>query len=67
MSRLDDFRRMRTLQFVVLLIFSVIGCRLFYLQILDTKYKRLAEGNALRQRCSTRPAARCSTATASTW
>ena len=29
MSRLDDFRRMRTLQFVVLLIFSVIGCRLF--------------------------------------
>ena len=39
---------MRTLQFVVLLIFSVIGCRLFYLQILDTKYKRLAEGNALR-------------------
>ena len=48
MSRLDDFRRMRTLQFVVLLIFSVIGCRLFYLQILDTKYKRLAEGNALR-------------------
>lgn len=48
MSRLDDFRRMRTLQFVVLLIFSVIGLRLFYLQILDTKYKRLAEGNALR-------------------
>ena len=48
MSRLDDFRRMRTLQFVVLLIFSVSGCRLFYLQLLDTKYKRLAEGNALR-------------------
>lgn len=48
MSRLDDFRRMRTLQFIVLLIFSVIGLRLFYLQILDTKYKRLAEGNALR-------------------
>ena len=48
MSRLDDFRRMRTLQFVVLLIFSVIGCRLFYLQILDTKFNRLAEGTALR-------------------
>jgi len=48
MSRLEDFRRMRTLQFVVLLIFSVIGLRIFYLQILDTKYKRLAEGNALR-------------------
>ena len=48
MSRYDDFRRVRTLQLIVLLIFSVIGLRLFYLQIWDTKYKRLAEGNALR-------------------
>jgi len=48
MSRYDDFRRVRTLQFVVLLIFSVMGLRLFHLQIWDTKYKRLAEGNALR-------------------
>lgn len=48
MSRLDELRRIRTLQFVVLLIFAVIGLRIFYLQILDTRYKRLAEGNALR-------------------
>lgn len=44
----DPHVRMRTLQLVVLAVFAVIGLRVFYLQVLDTRYKELAEGNALR-------------------
>lgn len=42
------FARMRTLQIVVLVVFAVIGLRIFYLQILDSRYKEMAKGNALR-------------------
>ena len=45
----DNIRRMRTLHFVVLFIFAVIACRLFYLQIIDGKqYARKSEINTLR-------------------
>ena len=47
MNTFEGLQRMRTLQLVVLFIFAVIGLRLFYLQILDRKYKDLADGNAL--------------------
>uniref|UniRef100_UPI004055E033 penicillin-binding transpeptidase domain-containing protein n=1 Tax=Alistipes sp. TaxID=1872444 RepID=UPI004055E033 len=47
MSRLDGFLRMRTLQGVVLLIFLVIGCKLFYLQILDSKSSKARAQQAL--------------------
>ncbi len=34
---------------MVILIFVIIGCRVFYLQIVDTKYKSLSDGNVLRR------------------
>ncbi|MEG1621874.1 MAG: penicillin-binding transpeptidase domain-containing protein [Alistipes sp.] len=44
----DGFARMRTLQIVVLIVFVMIGIRLFTLQVWDSKYKEMAKGNALR-------------------
>ena len=48
MTGREGFARMRTLQFVVLAVFAVIGLRVFYLQVLDSRYKEMAKGNALR-------------------
>ena len=41
--------RMRVLQIVVLFIFVVITARLFYIQIIDTRYARMSDGNTLRR------------------
>ncbi len=43
-----DYKRLRVLQFVVLLIFAIIFVRLFALQILDTRYHNMSDGNVLR-------------------
>lgn len=49
MSRSSEgFIRMRTLQFVVLFIFVLIVGRLAYIQLVDSRYKELAEANVLR-------------------
>lgn len=47
-SREEGFARMRTLQYVVLVIFGVIVARLCYLQLVDPRYEALAKANALR-------------------
>ena len=44
----ESFRRMRTLQGVVLFIFLVLVGRLAYLQLFDTRYAELAKANVLR-------------------
>ena len=44
----DGFARMRTLQYVVLIIFGTIGLRLAYLQLIDRRYGELAKANTLR-------------------
>ena len=44
----EGFKRMRLLQVVVVLIFTLIGGRLLYLQIIDTRYSELAKANVLR-------------------
>ena len=59
----EGVARMRVLQVVVLIVFGVIAARLAYIQLIDSKYEELARGNA----CSTRRAARSSTATANIW
>ena len=48
MSRHDDMERMRILRIIVLSIFVVIAARLFYLQLIDNKYKDMARNNVLR-------------------
>ena len=63
MKSSEGFVRMRTLQGVVLFIFLLIAGRLAYIQLVDSKYNELAKATS----CSTRRAARCSTATANTW
>lgn len=45
----NEFVRMRILQGIVILIFLIIVIRLFNIQILDSHYKGLAEGNVLRR------------------
>ncbi len=45
----EDVVRVRTLQVIVLLVFLVIVGRLFYLQIIDDRYDKMAEGNVLRR------------------
>ena len=47
-KREDGFVRMRTLQFIVLLIVGTILGRLFYIQLVDDRYKDMADNNALR-------------------
>lgn len=44
----EGFRRMRTLQGVVIFIFLVLVGRLAYLQLFDTRYTELAKANVLR-------------------
>ena len=48
MSDSESFRRMRTLQVIVILIFAVIMARLAYIQLFDKRYAELAEANVLR-------------------
>lgn len=44
----DSLIRLRTLQVIVLLIVGVILGRLFYIQLIDDRYKDMADNNALR-------------------
>ena len=44
----DSLIRVRVLQFVVLLVVGVILGRLFYIQLVDDRYKDMADNNALR-------------------
>ena len=44
----ESFKRMRTLQGVVIFIFLVLVGRLAYLQLFDTRYAELARANVLR-------------------
>lgn len=44
----NDFMRIRILQFVVLLILSMLIGRLAYVQLIDDQYERRAQGNVLR-------------------
>ena len=44
----DSLIRLRTLQAIVLLIVGVILGRLFYIQLIDDRYKDMADNNALR-------------------
>ncbi|MBR5877443.1 MAG: penicillin-binding protein 2, partial [Alistipes sp.] len=48
MSQNDSHTRRWILQAIVLLIFGVMACRVGYLQLLDSQYKRLAARNVLR-------------------
>lgn len=40
--------RVRTLQIAVVLLFVIVAARLFYIQVIDSSYKRYANNNALR-------------------
>ena len=44
----DSLMRMRTLQLIVLLVVGTIVGRLFYIQLVDDRYKDMANNNALR-------------------
>lgn len=44
----EDYMRMRTLQAIVLLLVVVMLGRLFYIQVVDDRYKEMAANNALR-------------------
>lgn len=48
MNSSDGASRKRTLQIVVLLIFGLIVARLFYIQLVDSRYEELAKANVLR-------------------
>ncbi len=48
-DRAEGFVRMRTLQIVVLMIFLLLGGRIAYLQLFDTRYKQLARSNVMRR------------------
>lgn len=67
MRNSESFMRMRTLQVIVLLIFALIVGRLAYIQLFDSRYDDLARANVRATSCSTRRAARSSTATANIW
>ncbi|MBQ7297005.1 MAG: penicillin-binding protein 2, partial [Alistipes sp.] len=49
MDRQEGFARMRTLQFIVLFIFLVLGLRIAYIQLFDRQYKELARTNVMRR------------------
>ena len=57
----EGFVRMRTLQCVVLFVFLLIGGRLAYIQLIDSRYNELAKANVLRH------VVQSSTATGSIW
>ena len=44
----DAYIRRTILRIIVLGIFGLIACRVGYLQLIDRRYKSLAEGNVLR-------------------
>ena len=44
----DSLIRVRVLQFIVVLVVGVILGRLFYIQLIDDRYKDMADNNALR-------------------
>lgn len=44
----DSLMRVRTLQLIVLLVVGAIVGRLFYIQLIDDRYKDMADNNALR-------------------
>ena len=44
----DTYIRRMILQFIVLLIFGVMACRVAYIQLFDNQYKSLAARNVLR-------------------
>ena len=44
----DAYIRRTILRLIVLGIFGLIACRVGYLQLIDRRYKSLAEGNVLR-------------------
>ena len=44
----DSLMRVRTLQLIVLLVVGAIVGRLFYIQLIDDRYKEMAANNALR-------------------
>ena len=48
MSHNDSYIRRMILQFIVLLIFGVMACRVGYIQLFDNQYKSLAARNVLR-------------------
>ena len=48
MSNNDVHIRRTILKFIVFLIFGVIAARIGYIQLIDTKYKYMADGNVLR-------------------
>ncbi len=48
MSQNDTYIRRMILQFIVLLIFGVMACRVAYIQLFDNQYKSLAARNVLR-------------------
>ncbi len=48
MVKSSDFVRIRTLQFVVVLVFAALLSRVFYLQIVESKYDALSDHNVLR-------------------
>ena len=48
-DRQEGFLRMRTLQWVVLLIFGILGIRIAYIQLFDSRYKELARTNVMRR------------------
>ena len=53
----EGYMRMRTLQAIVLLLVVVMLGRLFYIQVVDDRYKEMAANNALRHEVQV-PAAR---------
>ena len=48
-DRQEGFARMRTLQWIVLFIFLVLGGRIAYIQLFDARYKELARTNVMRR------------------
>ncbi len=45
----EGFARMRTLQIIVFCVFAVLAGRLFYIQLVDSRYDELARTNTLRR------------------
>ena len=48
-DREEGFRRLKTLQIVVFVIFAMLVGRIAYIQLVDTRYKELARTNVMRR------------------
>ena len=48
-DREEGYRRMKTLQIVVFVIFGLLMGRVAYIQLIDTRYKELARSNVMRR------------------